>query len=94
MAMRKSPGPDGIPLEVYVKYQEHILPILLETYLNALQMSALPDSLYDASIGILLKPDKDPEECGSYWPISLLNIDYKILTKIVASRLNKVIKKN
>lgn len=32
MASGKSPGPDGIPLEVYMKYQEHILQILRDTY--------------------------------------------------------------
>lgn len=50
-----------------------------------------PESLYEASIIVLLKPAKNPLECGSYRPIFRLNIDYKILTKILANRLNKVI---
>lgn len=91
MARGKSPGPDGLPLEVYVRYQKDILPTSLGTNLHAFQLGALPESFYDASIVILLKPDKNPEDCGSYRPISLLNIDYKILTKILAAHLNKVI---
>lgn len=81
MAGGKSPGMDGIPLEVYMQYQEHILPLLLEAYHSAYQLGILPGSFYDASIVILLKPDKNPVDCGSYRPISLLNIDYKILAK-------------
>lgn len=76
---------------VYTKYKEHILPILLDSYNNAFQKDALPDSFYDATIVILLKPEKDPEECSFYRPISLINTDYKIQTKMLASRLNKVI---
>lgn len=41
---------------------------------------------YVATVVILLKPDKDPEECSSYRPISLLNIDYKILTTILSKQ--------
>lgn len=61
--------------KVYVRYQEHILPTLLDTYHYAFELGTLPESFYDASIVTLLKPDKNPEDCGSYRPISLLNID-------------------
>lgn len=87
----KSPGPDGIPLEVYAKYEDILGPQLRKMYVASLERGQLPDTLYDTSIVVLLKPDKNPLECGSYRPISLLNLDYKILTKIFANRLNKVI---
>lgn len=40
---------------------------------------------------VIPKPNKDPELCASYRQISLLNVDAKIITKILANRLNLVI---
>lgn len=45
----------------------------------------------EAIIVVLPKPNKDPASCASYRPISLLNVDAKITTKILATRLNSVI---
>ncbi|KAM4034650.1 uncharacterized protein ACNLHF_021315 [Anomaloglossus baeobatrachus] len=87
----RASGPDGLPIEIYTKYQGEIASALLETVGASFRMGRLPDSFYEATIVLLLKPDKDPLDCGSYRPVSLLNSDYKILTKILATRLNKVI---
>lgn len=42
----------------------------------------------EAAISVIPKPGKDPKYCGSYRPISLLNIDVKIFSGILAARLN------
>ena len=52
----------------------------------------LPDSLYEAVIVVLPKPGRDPLEVGSYRPLSMLNIDYKILSKVLANRLLPMMK--
>lgn len=44
-----------------------------------------------AVIVVVPKPGKDPELCFSYRPISLLNVDAKILAKVLVTRLNAVI---
>lgn len=44
-----------------------------------------------AIISVLLKKDKDPLLCGSHRPVSLLNCDYKILTKVLATRIETVV---
>ncbi len=54
-------------------------------------MGFLPPTLSDASISLLLKKDKDPTSCDSYRPISLLNVDFKILAKVLCSRLERVL---
>ena len=46
----------------------------------------------EAVISVILKKGKDPQECGSYHPISLLCCDGKLLTKLLATRVNCIIK--
>ena len=50
----------------------------------------LPPTLMQASISIIYKKGKDPLNCSSYRPISLLLVDVKILAKILALRLESV----
>ncbi|XP_029428113.1 LOW QUALITY PROTEIN: 39S ribosomal protein L45, mitochondrial [Rhinatrema bivittatum] len=44
-----------------------------------------------AGITVQAKPGRDPTKCSSYRPISLINIDLKILARILAARLNGVL---
>jgi hypothetical protein len=49
-----------------------------------------PANMNSATISLLLKPDKDPVLPTSYRPISLINVDIKIICKALAKRLDKV----
>lgn len=49
---------------------------------KTLKEETLPASMAEAIIVVVPKPGKDPELCTSYRPISLLNADAKILTKL------------
>ncbi len=51
----------------------------------------LPKTLGEAYISLILKKGKSPDLCSSYRPIALLNVDRKLLSKILAMRLEKIL---
>lgn len=79
----KAPGPDGLPVEWFKAFKEKIVSYLLRTFNYSFTTTQhLPETMTHANICLILKKDKDPEDPASYRPISLINVDAKILAKI------------
>ena len=83
----KSPGSDGLPVEFYKTFWPSIKNELMNCYRCNFMKESLSITQRQGIITLIPKADKDPLSLANWRPISLLNADYKILTKCLANRL-------
>ncbi|KAJ3589190.1 hypothetical protein NHX12_010037, partial [Muraenolepis orangiensis] len=87
----KAPGSDNIHPE-FVTHQCEITSAWLCAFFSAcLRRSKLPRTWRRAAVIALLKPNKPADDPKSYRPISLLCVPFKILERMIHSRIEPVV---
>jgi hypothetical protein len=87
----KSPGSDGFTADFYKFFWVDIQNLVLESLTYANNVGNLSIDQRRGIINLIPKKDKDPRYLKNWRPISLLNTDYKIITKTLANRIKKVL---
>ena len=85
--------PYGFKGEFYQTFREELTPILLKLFQKIEDERTFLNPFYKATITLITKPDKDDTKKGNNRPVSLMNIDAKLLNKILANRIQQHIKK-
>ncbi|GBG77254.1 hypothetical protein CBR_g23582 [Chara braunii] len=86
----KASGLDGMPIELFKEFKCFFATLLTQAFNEALMHDSLPVGFADAYVVLLYK--KGPKEDVKNWrPISILNAIYKILAKVMATRVNGVL---
>ena len=73
--------------------EKELTPILLQLFQKTAEEGKLANSFYEATITLIPKPEKDATKKENYGPISLMDIDTKILDKILANTIQQHTKK-
>ena len=90
----KSPGFDGLPYEFYQRFWDQLGPELTAVLSEAFQAGAasLPADMTEGRVTLLHKgKGADRAQPASYRPITLLNTDYKLAARVIASRLGPLL---
>ena len=89
MELNKAPGPDGFPAEFYKTFWEVIRDDLMALFVQLKQGNL---SLFKLNFGVitLLPKKENVVQIQQYRPICLLNVSFKIFTKVGTNRITGI----
>lgn len=87
----KAPGSDGLPGEFYKVFWIDIKTYLTECINHAYVSGSLSITQKHGIISLLPKKERDALWLKNWRPITLLNLDYKLISKVLATRLKNIL---
>ena len=87
----KSPENDGLTKEFYVSFFNEISPLLIDVLNHSYQTGQLSTPQCQALTTLIEKEEKDKRCIKNWRPISLINVDAKLASKVLAGRIKKVL---
>ena len=91
--LNKAPGNDGLPIEFYKTFWNFLGEPLVECFNTSFVKGEMTPSQRQAVITLIEKKDQDRCDLQNWRPISLLNVDTKIASKIIAERMRSLLPK-
>ena len=82
---------DGILIELYSTFWSDIESLFMEVVNMAQKEHTLPQTMYKATISVIPEPGRDCDTPADYRPISLINCDKKIITKVINNRIAQIL---
>jgi hypothetical protein len=90
MAPLKAPGPNGLPAGFFQNHWESMGEEICMVVTEALNSGNMPICMNETDIALIPKV-KNPMFVIEFWPISLCNVLYKLISKVLANRLKKIL---
>ena len=87
----KAPGTDGLEARFYECFWNELKVLMYNVYQEAIQKGFLHLSARRGIIALIEKPETGILEIKNWRPLTLLNVDYKIFSNLIANRIQEVL---
>ena len=91
MSNNKTPGVDGLPIEIYKMFYGKIKHILYNAITYVVQKQMLHQSARRGILILIPKKNRPPEKLQNWRPLTMMSADQKILAKVLATRIKPIL---